>query len=77
MCSHNTLCVQFPISTKKLLLLAIAESACKRSVIREIKGITKSYPITNDSNDGKDDEVVSSIFASNSLCYSSGNKIKR
>ncbi|CAG8558273.1 11893_t:CDS:10 [Diversispora eburnea] len=44
--------------TKKLLLLAIAESASKRSVIREIKGINKCYPISNDDNNKDDNKKI-------------------
>ncbi|CAG8722942.1 11329_t:CDS:2, partial [Ambispora leptoticha] len=40
--------LQFPADSKKLLLLSLAEDACKKTVIREVSGINKSYPITSD-----------------------------
>ncbi|CAG8532386.1 1839_t:CDS:2, partial [Dentiscutata heterogama] len=40
--------LRFPADTKKLLLLSLAEDACKKTVIREISGINKCYPIAND-----------------------------
>ncbi|CAB5372246.1 unnamed protein product [Rhizophagus irregularis] len=41
--------LEFPPSTKKLIILGMAEAASKKSVIREISGISKCYPIANET----------------------------
>ncbi|RIA84105.1 DNA-directed RNA polymerase I complex large subunit Nuc1 [Glomus cerebriforme] len=41
--------LQFPPSIKKLIILGMAEAASKKSVIREISGISKCYPIANET----------------------------
>ncbi|GES96144.1 DNA-directed RNA polymerase I complex large subunit Nuc1 [Rhizophagus clarus] len=41
--------LEFPPSTKKLIVLGMAEAASKKSVIREISGISKCYPIANET----------------------------
>ncbi|KAG4097968.1 beta and beta-prime subunits of DNA dependent RNA-polymerase [Neocallimastix lanati (nom. inval.)] len=44
---------KFPSNTKKILMLGIAEDICHKTVIREIKGISKCYPIQNESENDK------------------------
>ncbi|KAF0467412.1 beta and beta-prime subunits of DNA dependent RNA-polymerase [Gigaspora margarita] len=41
--------LRFPADSKKLLLLSLAEDACKKTVIHEVSGINKCYPIANDT----------------------------
>ncbi|CAI2197311.1 19729_t:CDS:2, partial [Funneliformis geosporum] len=43
--------LQFPPETKILLLLGMAKSASKKAVIHEIHGISKCYPIENETHD--------------------------
>ncbi|CAG8675523.1 15003_t:CDS:2, partial [Acaulospora colombiana] len=43
--------LELPVNMKKLLLLDIAEVSCKKSVIHEISGITKCYPIPNETKE--------------------------
>lgn len=43
--------LDFQIDIKKILMVGIAEAACKLSVIRHIEQIDRVYPITNDASD--------------------------
>jgi DNA-directed RNA polymerase I subunit RPA1 len=45
--------LQFDASTKKLLMVALAESVCKTVVIHEVSGIKKCYPLPNESENDK------------------------
>ncbi|TPX51338.1 DNA-directed RNA polymerase [Synchytrium endobioticum] len=41
--------LEFDAKTKKLLMVDLVEKACRSLVLSEIKGITRCYPLTNES----------------------------
>ncbi|KAJ3120697.1 hypothetical protein HK100_012688 [Physocladia obscura] len=41
--------VQFDASTRKILMVAVVESVCKNTIVHEISGIKKCYPLPNES----------------------------
>ncbi|KAI8617863.1 hypothetical protein BC830DRAFT_1166671 [Chytriomyces sp. MP71] len=41
--------LKFNASTRKLLMVAVVENACKNTVVHEIPGIKKCYPLPNES----------------------------
>ncbi|CAG8520153.1 426_t:CDS:2 [Acaulospora morrowiae] len=50
--------LQLPFDNKRLLLLDIAESACKKAVIRDVGGITKCYPSSSETKGGALENMV-------------------
>jgi DNA-directed RNA polymerase I subunit RPA1 len=41
--------LRFPITSKKLLMAAIVEQVCKQVTLCEIKGISRCYPMLNET----------------------------
>ncbi|KAI8923925.1 hypothetical protein BC831DRAFT_513816 [Entophlyctis helioformis] len=45
--------LEFAADTKKILMVALAEDICHNVVIREVKGISRCYPLPNESENDK------------------------
>ncbi|KAJ9054083.1 hypothetical protein DSO57_1018209 [Entomophthora muscae] len=43
--------LNFDISTKKILMVGLAEQACKQALVRHIEKIDRVFPITNEASD--------------------------
>eukprot|EP00842_Homolaphlyctis_polyrhiza_P004280 jgi/Hompol1/4853/HPOL_001653-RA len=41
--------LEFPADTKKILMLALAEETCSKTVLREVQGVARCYPLPNES----------------------------
>ncbi|KAJ3173100.1 hypothetical protein HDU88_004559 [Geranomyces variabilis] len=45
--------LEFPASTKKMLMVALVENVCRNVVVHEVMGISRSYPLPNESENDK------------------------
>ncbi|KAJ3020699.1 hypothetical protein HKX48_000363 [Thoreauomyces humboldtii] len=54
--THGRWCeiqMQFPATTKKMLMVALVEKVCQSVVIHEVPGISRSYPLPNEAENDK------------------------
>ncbi|KAI8918337.1 hypothetical protein DFJ77DRAFT_547101 [Powellomyces hirtus] len=45
--------LQFPATTKKMLMVALVENVCRTVIMHEVSGISRSYPLPNESENDK------------------------
>ncbi|KAG5463173.1 MAG: hypothetical protein BJ554DRAFT_1289, partial [Olpidium bornovanus] len=45
--------MQYPVDTRKILMVSIVEKVCRETVIREIPGVGRCFPIQNESESDK------------------------
>ncbi|KAI9293532.1 beta and beta-prime subunits of DNA dependent RNA-polymerase [Neoconidiobolus thromboides FSU 785] len=47
--NYAEFCLNFPVKTKKILMVGIAEKACKQAIVRQVKNIERAFPIENEA----------------------------